>query len=106
MDLAPPDLDHAADGNRLITPQVEHPLQDEVGVQTRGPKGSRVAGLQSQGHEHASVQSTVMIGIARQHEMVSQNLGITGLRFGHVHRVSRPERKVAPVGIEPTTSRL
>jgi hypothetical protein len=45
MDFASANLDHAADRDGLITPEVEDSLQHEVGVQSRGLKCGRVAAL-------------------------------------------------------------
>ena len=120
MDLSAPDLHDLADGNRLITPDVEHSLEDEVRVDSGGSKGGRIAGLEGKREQDSGVERAVVVGIARQHEPVGQGFGINRVLFGHGHadvgeiKNSRKEGGrgltliygVAPVGIEPTTSRL
>ncbi len=94
MNLPAPDLDDAADRHRLVTAQIEHSLQYQVGIQARGTKGSRVTGLECQRDKDARVKRAMMIGISRQDKMVGQDLGITGWRFGHVHQIRGLERKL------------
>jgi hypothetical protein len=46
MDLSAPDLHNVADRNGFIAAQIEDTFQDEVGVQSGGTEGCRVAGLE------------------------------------------------------------
>ena len=38
VDFSPSDLDDSTDGNRFVAPEIQDPLQDEVGVQAGGRK--------------------------------------------------------------------
>ena len=71
-------------GNRLITPDIEHSLQDEVRVQSGGSKGGCVACLECEREQDSGVERAVVVGIARQNEPVSQGFGINRVQIGHV----------------------
>ena len=89
MDLPSPDLDHTADRNRLVAPEIQDPLQDQVGVQSRGPKRGCIAGLERQREQHPRVKRPVMVGITRQDKVMRQRFGIIRVQFAH--EVSRPK---------------
>ncbi len=96
MDFSSPNLDHAADWNRLVTAQIQHSFQDEVGIQAGGPKGGCITGLKRQGEQDAGVKGPVMIAVAGQDEAMCQCFGISGVRFVHARRIRRlPVRKVS-----------
>ncbi len=83
MDFSAADLHHAADGDRFVAPQIQDSFQNEVRVQARPSKRRRIGGLEGQRDQDARVKCAVVIGVARQDEMMGQRLTIGGLRFGH-----------------------
>ena len=91
MDLAAPDLDHAADRDRLITAEVQDALQDQVGVEARGTEGRRITGFEGQGQEDARIERPMMVGVAREHEAMGQRFAFIRVQFGHARRVRRFE---------------
>ncbi len=51
VNLSSPDLDHIANRDWLITTEVEHSFQNQVGRKSRGAVSRRVPCLQHEGHQ-------------------------------------------------------
>lgn len=87
MDFAAFDLNDLADAYRLVTTDVEHPFQDEVGIEAGGPKSRRVGRLKRQGKQHSGVERSMVVRIAWQNQPMGQGFRINRVQIGHAHRV-------------------
>ena len=72
MDLTPPDLDHSPDRDGLVATKVQHPPQDEIGVESSRAEGCRVGRLQREREEDAGVERPVMICVSRENQSVCE----------------------------------
>ena len=87
VDLPAPDLHDFADRNRFVAAKIEYSFQNEIRVQTRGAEGGCITGLEREGQQSAGVERSVMIGITRQDEAMSQGFKVLRLGLWHQRRV-------------------
>jgi hypothetical protein len=81
VDLAAPDLHDFAYWNRFVTAKIEYAFQNEIRVQTRGSEGGGITGFERKGQQSAGVERSVMIGITRQDQAMSERFKVLRLRL-------------------------
>ena len=87
MNFSTANLDDMTDRHRLVAAEIDHALEDQVGVRTGRAIGRRVARFKRQRHEHTRVQGSVVVRVARNDQAMRQGFDVRRRR--HADLASR-----------------